>query len=97
MLSTTQLQCYPDDRHANHIVIFSRGSLRDREIPSQRTHCVDIARYTLDNCNKERRNRPYVFKLKPDAAAGSSTQKYDKRRRARGKLCCNALQVRPFS
>ena len=47
-----------------------------REIPSQRTHCVDIARYTLDNCNKERRNRPYVFKLKPDAAAGgSSTQK----------------------
>ncbi len=47
-----------------------------REIPSQRTHCVDIARYALDNCNKERRNRPYVFKLKPDAAAGSTAQKY---------------------
>jgi hypothetical protein len=47
-----------------------------REIPSQRTHCVDITRFILENCNKERRNRPYVFKLKPDAAAGTA-QKYE--------------------
>ncbi len=78
----TQLMCYPDDRRA--APAFHLGthlhrscSIALREIPSQRTHCVDIARYALENCNKDRRNRPYVFKLKPDAAAGSTAQKYD--------------------